>query len=354
MITINRRQKLISKPLPNDNLGFGTVFTDHMFVMDYSVNEGWHNPRVDPYEPISLYPSAMCLHYAQAVFEGMKAYKNPIGKPVLFRPYENLKRLNNSCKRMCIPVVDENILFSGIQALIMVDKGWIPNSAGSALYIRPLIIGTSPSLGVKPSDTYKLIVMLSPVGPYFDGEMSPIKVMVETQYVRACKGGVGDVKTSGNYAASILAQSKAIKKDCSQVLWLDAYQHKYIQEAGNMNIFFIIDNDVITPALDGTILPGVTRDSVIRILNEWNIEVFEKRISIEEIISYYNKGLVKECFGTGTAVSILPISNLIYKDNVIIINDGEVGRVTSALYESLTSIQNGTVSDPFDWIVPLK
>lgn len=296
------------KEKPADNtLGFGQIFTDHMFVLDYTDGVGWHDPRIIPYQPITLDPSAMVFHYGQTVFEGMKAYRSPEGKVQLFRPAKNFERLNRSSARLSIPAIDENLALQGLLELVDIDREWVPSSPGTSLYIRPFIIATEPYLGVSPSKNYQFIIIMSPVGSYYKEGINPVKILVEQQYVRAVAGGTGEAKTGGNYASSLVAQQNAGEIGYSQTLWLDGIEHKYIEEVGSMNVFFKIDGKVITPALNGSILPGITRDSILQMLHREGYAVEERRISIDEVVEAYHSGKLEEAFGTGTAAVISPI-----------------------------------------------
>ena len=338
-----------TKPVDQGKLGFGQYFTDHMFVMDYNPENGWHDGRIVPYGPLELDPASMVLHYGQAVFEGLKAYKMKDGKVGLFRPDKNIERLNLSNERLGIPVIDENVVLEALKKLVKVDIDWIPNEENTSLYIRPFMIATDAHLGVRPSNTYKFIIILSPVGSYYPDGLKPVKIYVEDKYVRAVKGGMGSAKTAGNYAASIKAQIEAKEKGYIQVLWLDGIDRKYIEEVGAMNVFFKINGEVITPSLEGSILNGVTRNSAIEVLKSWGIKVIERKISIDEIYEAHSKGLLEEAFGTGTAAVISPIGKLNWKDNEIVINNDEVGEISMKIYNTITGIQKGTVEDNFNW-----
>jgi len=338
------------KPKPNaDQLEFGRNFTDHMFMMDYSPNKGWHSPRIIPYQPITLEPSAMAFHYGQTVFEGLKAYLTKAGDVLLFRPEKNMQRLNQSNTRLCIPHIDEEFALAALKKLISIDKEWIPTAQGTSLYIRPFIIPTEHFLGVAPAKHYHFIIILSPVGSYYKEGINPVKIFVENEYVRAVAGGTGRAKTGGNYAASLKAQEEASKRGFSQVLWLDGVEKKYIEEVGSMNIFFKVAGEVITPVLNESILPGVTRDSVIQLLKHWGVPVNERKISIDEIYDYYQRGMLEEAFGTGTAAVISPVGELQVRDENLIINNGETGTLSKKLYDTLTGIQRGEIEDPFNW-----
>jgi branched-chain amino acid aminotransferase len=344
------RENLKEKPAA-DSLGFGKYYTDYMFVMDYHSNNGWYNPRITPYEPLILEPSAMVFHYGQAIFEGMKAYRTADGTAQLFRPEKNMKRFNDTCDRMCIPQIDESFLLGAIKQLIFTEKNWIPEGEGTSLYIRPFIIATEAYLGVRPAKEYKLLVILSPSGAYYGSQLSPVKIYVEEQYVRAVIGGVGHVKNAGNYGASLKAQEKADKLGFAQILWLDAKENKYVEEVGSMNIFFKINGEVVTPKLNGSILPGVTRDSVIQLLKHWDIPVREEKISIEEVFAAHERGELEEVFGAGTAAVISPVGELTWNDKTIVINDNQIGHLSQDIYDEMTGIQLGKKEDPFNWTV---
>ena len=339
------------KPIPKpDELGFGIHFTDHMFVMDYKDDKGWINARIIPYSPFTLDPAAVCLHYGQAIFEGLKAYKGVDGKIRFFRPMENMKRLNRSAWRMCMPQVDENELFDAIKKLIDIERDWVPEAKGTSLYIRPFMIATEPYLGVRPATEYILSVILTPVGAYYKEGFNPVKIFVTDKYVRAAVGGVGEAKAAGNYAASLMASEEAKKKGFTQVLWLDAKERKYVEEVGTMNIFFVLDGEVVTPELTGSILSGITRDSVIKLSKDWGYKVSERRISIDEVIDAAKNGKLNECFGTGTAAVISPVGFLYYKDQGYEINGGKTGPLAQRLFDELTGIQYGEKPDPYGWI----
>ncbi|WP_019640057.1 branched-chain amino acid aminotransferase [Paenibacillus fonticola] len=350
---IELSQNLKEKPDVN-NLGFGKFFSDHMLTMDYSLDAGWHDLKIIPYGPISLDPSAMVLHYGQEVFEGMKAYRTSSGEIVLFRPDMNLKRLNKSCERLSIPQVDESILLQGLSKLIRIDESWIPSGEENALYIRPFIIATEPCLGVRASHTYKLIVILSPVGSYYPEGIHPVSIYVEQRYVRAFRGGTGAAKTSSNYAASIKAQEEAKTSGYSQVLWLDGVESKYVEEVGSMNVFFKVNGEVITPALSGSILAGVTRDSVIALLQSWGVHVTERKISMEELAEAHRQGLLEEAFGTGTAAVISPIGSMRWGEAEMTIAGGHTGELARKLFDTITGIQRGQQEDPFGWIYSIR
>ncbi len=352
-IKVEKAKELKQKPDFN-NLGFGTDFTDHMFIMNYTEGKGWHDPRMELYRPIALDPSAMVFHYAQEMFEGMKAYKTEDGRVLLFRPEKNIQRTNVTNERLCIPKMNEEDMLQAIEALVSVEKDWIPTAPGTSLYIRPFIIATDPFLGVRASETYLFMVIMSPVGAYYKGGINPVKIWVETEYVRAVKGGVGYAKTGGNYAASIKAQMKAKERGYAQVLWLDGIERKYVEEVGTMNVFFKINGEVITPSLEGSILPGVTRNSVIELLNEWGVPVSERKLSIDEVYEAAENGTLEEAFGTGTAAVISPMGELNYNGKVITINDSKIGELSQRIYDTVTGIQTGVVEDSFNWTVEVK
>ena len=343
------------KVKPEDSkLGFGNYFTDYMFLMNYDTEQGWHDARIVPYGPLSLDPSCMVFHYAQEMFEGLKAYRTADGDIQLFRPMKNIERMNNTNRRMCIPEVNPDDVLEAIKALVKVEKDWVPHSEGTSLYIRPFIFSTDCHLGVHPSKTYLFCIILSPVGSYYANGIAPVKIIVESEYVRAVRGGTGYAKVGGNYAASLIGQEKAEALGYAQVLWLDGIEHKYIDEVGAMNVFFVIDNEVITPALDaGNILPGVTRDSCLTWLKANGYKVCERRLSIDEVLTAAKEGRLNEAFGSGTAAVISPIGELFDGKEHTVINNGEIGPVAKALYDNLTGIQWGRVKDTMGWVEPV-
>ncbi|MGB5748679.1 MAG: branched-chain amino acid aminotransferase [Desulfobacterales bacterium] len=351
-LSITRSEKLKAKP-DDAKLGFGTLFTDHMFNMDYSIDGGWHAPRIEPYGSIEMDPATMFLHYGQGVFEGLKAYRTDSGQIQLFRPQENFKRLNRSCRRMCIPEIDEDFALESIKQLITLEKDWVPGAPETSLYIRPTIVAMDPFLGVRAAHTYRYFIILSPVGAYYPEGFKPVKILVTSDYVRAVRGGVGEAKTPGNYAASLLAGERAHEAGYTQVLWLDGVEQKYLEEVGAMNIFFVIDDEIITPELNGSILPGITRKSVIELAKHWDQKVTERRISIDEIIEAHAAGSLKEAFGSGTAAVISPVGEIKYGDKVITINDNQTGPVAQKYYTAITNIQYGRAEDPLGWVVPV-
>ena len=347
-------QNLKAKPAPDQSLGFGHIFTDYMFVMPYDEGQGWHNPEIRPYAPIELSPAAICLHYGQTVFEGLKAYRTGDGKIQLFRPEENFKRFNQSNERLVIPELPIDMAMEGLMELLRIEKDWVPSKDGESLYIRPFIFACDPFLGVKPGDHYLFMIILSPSGAYYESGLNPVNIYVENKYVRAVRGGMGYAKTGGNYAASLIGQDEAHKQNYAQVLWLDGVEQKYIEEVGAMNIFFVIDGEVVTPALQGSILPGITRKSAIEVCKSKGIKVSERRISIQEIADAYDAGKLDEVFGTGTAAVISPVGHLKWNDKVMEINDNKIGAISQMLYDTMTGIQWGKIEDTFNWTVEVK
>ena len=341
------------KPDPN-TLPFGTVFTDHMFVMEYTPSGGWQNGRIVPYAPIQLDPAAIVLHYGQEMFEGLKAYKTASGRVQLFRPYMNAKRTNRTNDRLCIPQIDEELFVSAIKALVDVDQDWIPQGEGTSLYVRPFIFGDEPYLGVRASKTYRFMIILSPVGPYFSSGLQPTKMYVEDQYIRATAGGTGEAKCGGNYGGALKAQEIAHEKGYEQILWLDAHDRKYIEEIGSANAFFVIGDEVVTSPLSGTILPGITRDSIIALCRHFNIKVSERKLSIDELLEAYRAGQLKEMFASGTAAIVAPIGELLYQDQLMTINNGKIGPIAQKMYDTIYGIQTGRVDDFMNWTVAVE
>jgi branched-chain amino acid aminotransferase len=342
-------EKMKTKPADESKLGFGKLLTDHFFIMKYTGEMGWHDPSIEPYRPLGLEPASMCLHYGQEIFEGMKAYRGSDGSIYLFRPEENIKRMNQSADRMCMPQMDNDLFLEALKQLVLLEKEWIPRGQGTSLYIRPTMIATENALGVHPSDEYLFFIILGPVGAYYPEGFSPTKIYVSEEYVRASLGGVGYCKAAGNYAASLYASKKASELGYTQVLWLDAAERKYVEEVGTSNIFFVIGDDLITPNLSGSILPGVTRNSVIQIAKSWGINVLEKPISMDEITDAHASGILKEAFASGTAAIVSPVGQIFFRGNEYIINDGKVGSLTERLYNEIIQIQYGEKEDPFGW-----
>lgn len=348
-ITITKTTDPKEKPNP-DTLRFGDLFTDHMFIMDYKEGKGWYDPRIVPYAPIELDPAAAVFHYAQEMFEGLKTYRTKEGEVQLFRPEMNARRTNRTNDRLCIPQIDEKFYVEAIKALVDVDRDWIPDKKDTSLYIRPFIIASEAFLGVRPSKEYMFIIILSPVGPYYPEGLKPTRIFVEDKYVRSVDGGTGEAKIGGNYACGLKAQEEAGAKGFAQVLWLDGTERKYVEEIGTSNAFFVIDGVVVTSPLSGTILPGITRDSVIRILKDWDIPVKEEKTSIMDIYKAYEEGRLTEVFATGTAAVISPVGELEWKGRDIVINDNQIGEISQKLYDTITGIQGGTLPDDYGWI----
>ena len=340
------------KPKPRDEeLTFGRIFTDHMFMMDAVADQGWQNPRIAPYGPITLDPSAAVFHYSQELFEGLKAYRSPRDTILLFRPDMNAARLNRSAARLCMPPVDEEMFVTAIKTLVALERDWVPRAAGTSLYIRPTMIATEPFLGVRPSQTYCFFIILSPVAAYYAEGFSPVKILVEDRYVRAVKGGMGAAKTGGNYAASLAAGEEAHRRGFSQVLWLDGVERQYIEEVGSMNIAFVIDDELVTPPLTGTILEGITRDTVLQLAKDWGIRVAERPITITEVFAAARSGRLRESFGMGTAAVVSPVSELSYQGQSVTLSNGQVGPLAQRLFDEISAIQRGLNPDPHGWVV---
>ena len=354
MINITLSKNLKAKPQDEGKLGFGKIFTDHMFLMNYSTDKGWHNQRIEPYAPFTLEPSALVLHYGQTIFEGLKAFKDVSGKITLFRPRDNFERMNRSADRLCIPRINIDTVMNGLNELLKIEKDWIPQSEGTSLYIRPFIIATDPFLGVKVADYYTFFIILSPVGAYYANGFSPVSLYVENFYTRAAEGGTGEAKCAGNYAASLIAGNKAKSLGYDQVLWLDAKRKEFIEEVGSMNMFVVIDGEVITAALDGTVLHGITRDSIIKLLKSEGYKVTERKLSIAEVIEAHNSGKLNEAFGTGTAAAISPVGKLCYNDKVYTVGNGGTGKITSMLFDKLTGLQKGKYPDNNNWLYKIE
>ncbi len=339
------------KPDPNE-LVFGKQFTDHMFVMDYDEGQGWHDGRIIPYGDILISPASSVLHYAQMMFEGMKAYQTENCETLLFRPEMNARRLNRTNERVCMPQMDEELFVAAVKATVHEDKDWVPCAFGTSLYIRPFIIADDPALGVKAAKHYRFMIILCPSGPYYAanrGKLSTTRIFVEDEYIRAAHGGTGYAKVGGNYAGSLRASQKAHECDCNDVLWLDAIEHKYVEEVGSSNAFFVIGDEVITAPLAGTILPGITRDSVLTLLREWGIPTSERKISIDEVVAAAKEGALKEAFASGTAAVISPMGTLRYMGEEYVINNREVGPLSQKIYDTITGIQTGKIEDTRGW-----
>lgn len=344
-----------AKPQDESKLGFGRLFTDHMLLISYAPDKGWHDGRIVPYGDFSMDPASMVFHYGQAIFEGMKCYRREDGGLQLFRPRDNFNRMNKSAARMAIPELDVDACMEGLMKLLEIDREWVPHEKGTSLYIRPTIIATDPFLGVRASQTYLFFIILSPVGAYYPSGLAPIDIYVEDEYVRAVRGGIGFTKAAGNYAASILAGEQAHKRGYSQVLWLDGIEQKYIEEVGAMNMMFVYGGDtIVTPALNGSILAGITRDSVLKLGAHLGYKTEEKRIPVEEIFSGIKAGTITEAFGTGTAAVISPVGTLTWKGEKVVVGDGGIGKVSQTMYDTLTGIQTGEKKDELGWVVALS
>lgn len=341
------------KPQDESKLGFGQIFTDHMFLMNYTRGQGWHDARIVPYGAFDMDPACMVLHYGQAIFEGTKCYRREDGGLQLFRPEENLARMTRSAQRMGMPALDEAAALEGLKQLVKLDADWVPHQDGTSLYIRPTMISTDAHLGVHASHTYLFYIILSPVGAYYKEGLKPVGIYVEDEYVRAVRGGVGFTKCAGNYAASILAGEVAESKGYAQVLWLDGVEQKYVEEVGSMNMMFAYGNKIVTPMLNGSILPGITRNSILTLARQLGYEVEEKRLAIADIFADAKAGRLTEAFGTGTAAVISPVGELCWKDEKLTIGGGQIGPVAQKLYDTLTGIQYGRLPDENGWVKQL-
>jgi branched-chain amino acid aminotransferase len=342
-------EKMKPKVQNESQLGFGRFFTDRMLLAEWHSAKGWHDARIKPYEPFVLDPASLVFHYAQEIFEGLKAYKWKDGRIALFRPEMNARRFNLSADRMCMPQVPDELFLNGIEQLVSLERDWIPTAAGTSLYIRPALIAVEPVLGVKPSDHYYFYVILSPVGAYYAAGFNPVSILVEDSYVRAVPGGTGEAKTGANYASSLKAGLEAKKKGYDQVLWLDGRERRYIEEVGAMNMFFVYGDHIVTAPLNGSILSGVTRDSVLKLAANLGCTMEERMIDVNGLMADIRSGKVTEAFGSGTAAVITPVGKLCYKDECVAVGDG-VGRLTRKLYDTLTGIQTGTIDDTFGWV----
>lgn len=338
------------KPKPDEKkLGFGQHFTDHMFTMKYREGDGWYDPVIEPYHYLQLDPTAMCLHYGQEIFEGLKAYRGTNDEIYLFRPMENIRRMNVSAERLCMPPIDETVFLDALKQFVLLEREWIPREKGASLYIRPTMIATEAALGVHPASEYLFFIICGPVGAYYAHGFGPTKIYVSDDCVRAAPGGTGHVKAAGNYAASLYASRIASAMGYTQVLWLDARENRYVEEVGTSNIFFVIGDRLITPPLGGTILPGVTRDSVIKLAAHLGVNVDERRLAMTEVISAIENGTLREAFATGTAAVISPVGQIYYHNREYLINEGNTGALAEKLYNEILQIQYGTREDPFGW-----
>ena len=352
-VTPARPEQLREKPKDESKLGFGDIYTDHLFVMDYETGKGWFDARVEPYHAFAIDPAAMGIHYGQEIFEGLKGYRGKDDGLYLFRPRENFARMNRSAARLCMPEVEIDVVLDGLKRLILLDADWVPRSRGTSLYIRPTMLATEPHLGVRPANNYLFYIMIGPVGAYYKEGLNPVKIYVEDKYIRAAVGGTGEIKTAGNYAASLLAAELAKEKGFTQVLWLDAVERKYVEEVGTMNMFFVIEDEVITAPLAGSILPGITRDSVIHMVKDWGMKMSERPLSIDEVVAAAEDGRLKEAFGTGTAAVISPVGQITYQDRDYVVAGGEMGALSQKLYDEIVAIQYAEKEDPYGWRVKI-
>lgn len=348
-ISITKTNCPKAKPQDESKLGFGKIFTDHMFLMDYSEGEGWHNGRIVPFGPIPTSPASTVFHYGAEIFEGMKAYRAANGKIQLFRPMENIKRLNNSAERLCLPQLDEEGCLDILKTMVELEKDWVPHSEGTSLYIRPFLYGNDPHLGVHAVKNAVFAVICSPVGAYYAEGINPVKIAIESEDVRAVRGGTGYAKCGGNYAASLRAGQRAEEKGYTQVLWLDGVHRKYIEEVGAMNVMFKINGKIVTPALTGSVLPGITRKSCIELLKDWGYTVEERAFSVDELFEAAENGTLEEAWGTGTAAVVSPIGHLFYNGKEYTVANNEIGELTQKLYDELTRIQWGKCTDKHGW-----
>jgi branched-chain amino acid aminotransferase len=346
-------EKRKAKPTDESKLGFGKIFTDHFFTMPYHAGRGWHDPQIEPYRLLQLDPTATCLHYAQEIFEGMKAYRGKGGAIFMFRPMDNIRRMNVSAERLCMPQLDERLFMEALTKLVILEKDWIPHGSGTSAYIRPTMIGTEPALGVHAANEYLFFIVMGPVGPYYPEGFAPTKIFVSEEYTRSAPGGTGNVKAGGNYAASLYAGEIAKKMGYTQVLWLDAVDRKYVEEVGTSNMFFVIGDELITAPLKGTILSGITRDSVIRLAKSWGVKVSERSLSMDEVMASIAKGTMQEAFASGTAAIVSPVGQIYYRGKEYPIGEGRTGKLTERLYNEILQIQYGMKDDPFGWRVKI-
>ena len=343
------------KPRPRDDqLGFGQVFTDHMFLMDGTGDTGWSDPRIVPYGPLALEPATVVLHYAQSVFEGLKAYRGHDDVVRLFRPDRNIARFNRSAARLCVPPIDPDLFLAALRQVVAVDRDWAPRAPGTSLYIRPVAFARDPDLHVRPSRTYQFFIILSPVAAYYSEGFNPLRIRVEDRYARSVRGGTGAAKTAGNYAGSLLAGEEAQKEGFAQVLWLDGIRQEYVEEVGSMNIAFVIGDELVTPPVTGTLLEGITRESVLQLARDYGMSVAERPVTIAELLAAARDGTLREAFGTGTAAVISPVGELAYKGERLRVRDGEAGPLSQRLFEELSDIQRGRRPDRHGWMVPVE
>jgi branched-chain amino acid aminotransferase len=349
--TIDVRRTTTPRPRPDQSqLGFGKYIADHMLVMEYAAPAGWQEPRIVPYGPFTLDPAASVLHYGQAMFDGMKAFRQQDGRVALFRVNDHVRRMSSGAPRLSMPSIDQTVMRDGLLALVNADQEWVPSAPGTALYIRPVLIGTEPFLGVRPSQQYLYYVITSPVGAYYAAGLKPVKIWVETEAVRAVRGGIGSVKAAANYVASLKTADDVRQRGYEQVLWLDAIDHSFVEEVGTMNLFVAIGDDLLTPPLGGSILAGITRDSVLTLARDWGLNVVERPIPFAEILSAHKEGVLREVFGVGTAAVVSAVGELGHADGRLVINNGEVGPIAKRLYAGITDIQYGRVADRHGWL----
>lgn len=341
------------KPADEASLGFGKFFTDHMFIAEYSVGKGWHDARIVPYGPLSIDPASPVLHYGQEIFEGLKAYRRKDGGIQLFRPMENALRMNRSAERICMPPLDPEFQVKAMKMLIQLEEDWIPSSEGTSLYLRPMMIADGAELGVHPAKHFLYVIICSPSGAYYKNGMQPLRIHIEDYYVRAVKGGIGSAKTGGNYAASLKATFDAAEKGFDQVLWLDGRENKYVEEVGAMNMMFVIDGKIVTAPLEGSILAGVTRKSILQLAQDKGYQTEERRISVQELFDAYERGGLTEAFGTGTAAVISPVGEMEYQGKSMVLNDHKIGNISQEMYDTLVGIQRGDLPDIYGWTVEL-
>ena len=341
------------KPADEASLGFGKFFTDHMFIAEYSVGKGWHDARIVPYGPLSNDPASPVLHYGQEIFEGLKAYRRKDGGIQLFRPMENALRMNRSAERICMPPLDPEFQVKAMKMLIQLEEDWIPSSEGTSLYLRPMMIADGAELGVHPAKHFLYVIICSPSGAYYKNGMQPLRIHIEDHYVRAVKGGIGSAKTGGNYAASLKATFDAAEKGFDQVLWLDGRENKYVEEVGAMNMMFVIDGKIVTAPLEGSILAGITRKSILRLAQDKGYQTEERRISVQELFDAYERGGLTEAFGTGTAAVISPVGEMEYQGKSMVLNDHKIGNISQEMYDTLVGIQRGDLPDTYGWTVEL-
>jgi branched-chain amino acid aminotransferase len=352
-ISITKTTSPKNKP-DTTKLGFGKYFTDHMLIVDYTSEKGWHDARIVPFENLSMHPASTVFHYGAEIFEGMKAYRTEKDEVQMFRPLENIRRMNNSAERLCLPQLDEEFALKALNEFVKIDQDWVPKEKGTSLYLRPFLFGNDPFLGLHTINRSMFVVIASPVGNYYAEGLNPVKITIEAHDVRAVRGGTGYAKCGGNYAASNRAAAKAEEKGFSQVLWLDGVHRKYIEEVGSMNVMFKIDGKVYTPNLTGSVLPGITRKSIIEVLKKWGYEVIEKEISVDELFEAAENGKLEEAWGTGTAAVVSPIGLLNYEGNDYIVSDNKIGELTSRLYDELTGIQWGRIEDKYNWCYKVR